>query len=76
MTNLINDLFEDDRLYFARDIAKILRTSKMSVCRWLKDGDIKSIKLPHSHYNDKFIYQVKGSEVNYYLANLNAKNEN
>jgi len=71
MNNLIDGLFEEDKVYYARDIAKILGTTKVSVCRWLKNGEIKSIKLPHPGYYDKFIYQVIGSEINHYLENLN-----
>ena len=66
----LDDFINPERLYSARQISDILRISKVSVIRMIKDG-LPTIKAPKEHYYHHFMYFVKGLDVINYLSKFN-----
>lgn len=69
MTTLDN-VFNSERMYSAKQIADILRIHKLSVIRMIKDG-LPSVKAPKEHYYHHFMYFIKGSDIIDYLSKFN-----
>ena len=57
-----------EKIYIIKEVAELLRVSKPTVYRMMKDGKIKPVKL-----GGRTLF--KESELNRFIADLNGKDE-
>ena len=59
-----------EELLTVREVASILRVDETTVRRWIKDGTLAAIKLPHD--GKRVTHRVKRSTVNLILYHVDA----
>ena len=60
---------QTEELLTVREVANILRVDETTVRRWIKDGALQAIKLPHD--GKRVTHRVKRSTVNSILNSPN-----